>query len=123
MGKDIANPAEMNFDGSEAHKKAYSVAGAYRGKTTPVKSFSRNGLGLYDMSGNVWEWCEDWYGDYPGSSNAGCSGPASGTYRVLRGGSWFDDAESSRASSRVDIRPEFSYYNYGLRLACGVSPG
>jgi formylglycine-generating enzyme required for sulfatase activity len=92
-GKDIADPSEINFNGSTEYKKPYSVCGLFRRQTRPVWRFSPNSLGLYDMSGNVWEWCSDWYGEkyYESSPSFNPQGPSSGSNRVLRGGSW-DDA-------------------------------
>ncbi|MDR0878118.1 MAG: SUMF1/EgtB/PvdO family nonheme iron enzyme [Treponema sp.] len=74
--------------------------GTYRKKTTAVGSFSPNAWGLYDMHGNVWEWCWDWYGAYSAGSQADPAGASSGSDRVLRGGSWGDDAQSMRSSYR-----------------------
>lgn len=88
------------------------------GKTHPVGSRRPNGLGLYDMTGNVWQWCSDWSDEeyYRHSSEKNPHGPPSGNNRVLRGGSWNDAAPSSRASERWSYLPVSSYYNFGLRL-------
>lgn len=85
-------------------------------KTHPVKTKKANELGLYDMSGNVWEWCSDWCGNYSGSALSGPKGPSSGLYRVLRGGGWYYDARGCRVSNRYGIDPDYRGSDFGFRL-------
>ncbi len=116
-GKNIADPAEMNFDASEAYKKDYSVVGEYRQKTTPLRQFSPNALGFFDMSGNVWEWCYDWYGSYSAEHQTNPNGSEQGSLRVRRGGSWLNLALSCRVAFRPFDGPDYRFDAIGFRLA------
>lgn len=85
-------------------------------KTHPVKTKRPNELGIYDMSGNVLEWCSDWYGSYSNNAQTNPQGHSSGSYRVIRGGAWSITAGHCRASYRSYVSMSFLYYYIGFRL-------
>ena len=84
--------------------------------THPVKTKQPNELGIYDMSGNVWEWCQDWKGSYSSSSQTNPKGPSTGSGRVGRGGSWYDSARDCRSAHRNVSTPGYRNNHLGLRL-------
>ena len=84
--------------------------------TKPVGGKFANALGLHDMSGNVWEWCQDLDGGYSSEAQTNPIGPATGSSRVLRGGTWNENSYYCRASGRYSTSPDSTYYYYGFRV-------
>ena len=98
-----------------------TVKGCYREQTADVGSYSPNVWGFYDMHGNVWEWCSDWYGSYGGDATDPI-GPAPGEFRVLRGGGWLRYARYCRSAFRNRHNPGLRFSGYGFRLCCSAGP-
>ena len=94
---------QVNYDGNFPY--AGGEKGEYRQQTVEVKSLPSNGWGLYQMHGNVWEWCTDWYDKYPEGPVTDPGGPDSGEGRVLRGGCWSNVGGSVRSAQRVSFTP------------------
>jgi formylglycine-generating enzyme required for sulfatase activity len=90
-------------------------------QTYPVGQKKPNVWGLYDMHGNVWEWCSDWYGDYPDGEATDPQGPSSGSERVRRGGGWLSSARNCRSANRDWSIPSYRSYDFGFRLALSPS--
>lgn len=133
-GKEFRLPTEAEWEyaargGNKSRGYKYSGSntigvvawyiGNYSDKTHPVGSKQPNELGLYDMSGNVWEWCQDRYRPYSFSSQTDPTGPSSGSYRVHRGGCWFSSAQGCRVSNRFGSAPgDRGDADHGFRLVC-----
>src|SRR6266571_4047633 len=111
---------QANFDGQYEYDASVGTIsntnGIYLGQTTAVGSYAANGWGLYDMIGNVFEWCQDWYGAYPTGSVTDPQGAVSGTSRVIRGGYYDADARYCRSAYRINNLPANGTNNIGFRV-------
>jgi sulfatase modifying factor 1 len=118
---------QANFDGQLEYDSVLgqisNANGSFANKTTSVGSYGANAWGLYDMIANVWEWTADWYDSYPTGSVTDPQGPASGTERVIRGGSYYSAAQHCRAARRNTGEPTFGNYGgIGFRVVLAPAP-
>src|SRR5436309_2631688 len=108
---------QANFAGEEEYDASvgqiFNPNGIYLAQTTAVGRYAANGWGLYDMIANVLEWCQDWYGAYPAGSVTDPQGAVSGSYRLMRGGTWYDYAWDCRSADRDIYTPGFRYNGTG----------
>ena len=132
-GKNYRLPTEAEWEyaargGNKSQEQNYKYSGSNNieevawywensdSKTHPVGTKAPNALGIYDMCGNVWEWCNDRYGDYTEDPQTNPQGPDTGYGRVVRGGSWYYFAHFCRTTSRDASEPTDRYFNLGFRL-------
>jgi len=131
-GKNYRLPTEAEWEyaarGGNKSKEEYWYSGSNNvdavawhdgnsgGKTQPVGKKAANELGIYDMNGNVYEWCNDWYAAYTNTPKTNPTGPATGTNRVSRGGSWLDEERNISVAARFSVLPTFRVSVLGFRL-------
>ena len=128
----LPTEAQWEFAAREGRTRGYRYSGGNKldevawysensgGTSHPVKQKKPNALGLYDMNGNVWEWCNDWYGDYDGNPQFNPTGPATGDFHVLRGASWSSIPERHGVSNRNNHKTDYRHGRFGMRLVMEI---
>jgi formylglycine-generating enzyme required for sulfatase activity len=114
----VGNVADSAHQSATLPYKVMPMDDGYS-ETAPVGHYRPNGFGLYDMIGNVWEWCNDGYGSYTSGEQTDPTGPSSGDLRVLRGGSWDFRAGGCRSSFRLWFTPSDPGFTIGFRVVVG----
>jgi len=109
---------QANFDGEGPYRG--SAPGLFRRSTTTVRTFAPSSFGLFDMHGNVWEWTQDWHCPYPRGHVRDPLGACRTDFKVIRGGSWYFDANSARCALRYTHRPQDSGFSLGFRVAAST---
>ncbi|MFQ3652513.1 MAG: formylglycine-generating enzyme family protein [Gemmataceae bacterium] len=122
FGNDLSSD-QANLDGSNPEGQA--PRSIYLGRTCPVGQYPSNAFGLFDMHGQVWEWCQDWFSEdyYQNSPAVDPPGPSPTARRALRGGGWYYGARIARSAYRYRYEPDARHHDFGLRVACTWHPG
>src|SRR5262249_43159903 len=108
---------QANFDGNFPYGGA--PEGPYLERTCPAGNYAPNAFGLFDLHGNVWDWCNDWFADdyYAKGPSSDPPGPGAGTKRVLRGGAWFNNSRGCRSAMRISYDEQDTSSHWGMRVA------
>jgi sulfatase modifying factor 1 len=115
-----------NFDANYEYVGGFGTtndpSGVFLDRTTSVGSYQPNAWGLYDMAGNTWEWCQDWYAVYPTNSATNPQGPATGSQKIFRGGALNSFGKECRSAMRDSYNPALGFNTVGFRVVLSAGP-